>query len=123
MKEWVFNFEEACAKKGISTELPDVATFPEYLRKHVIALYCLSVILSVNNGDWVPDLADKSQCKYYPWFRINKEGGASGFSLSYCGCGCAHACTCLGVRLACKNAELAEYMGKNCAELYKDLFI
>ena len=54
MENFVTTFEEACAKLGKSTQLPDVSSFPEHLQKHVIATYKLSVILEVNNGDWKP---------------------------------------------------------------------
>jgi hypothetical protein len=119
-KNLVTSFEEACTQLGISSELPDVSTFPENLRKHVIATYKLSKILEVNNGDWKPNIADISQWKYFPWFRIISDG-ASGFGLSFDGYGYDLALTGLGVRLACANAELAKFMGKTFTDLYKDL--
>jgi hypothetical protein len=120
-KEFLMSFENACAWKGISTDLPDVSSFPEHLRKHVIATYKLSVILEVNNDDWKLNLSDTSQYKYYPWFKINQEEGPSGFALSYGDYGCTTSYSCLGARLACRSSELAEFMGRNCIEIYKDL--
>ena len=123
MKEqFVSSFEEACARLGKSTQLPDVSTFPDHLQKHVAATYQLSTILEVNNGEWKPDIADTTQWKYFPYFLIKPdENGASGFGLSYYDFVFDYSYTCLGVRLACKDAELAIFMGQNCTELYKDL--
>ena len=123
MEEFVKSFEEACAKLGISTQLPYVWSFPENLQKHVTATYKLSKILEANNGDWKPNLADTDQWKYYPWFRIVKDDSQSGCGLSYLGCSYGNSSTGIGVRLACKDEELAEFMGKTFADLYKDLFI
>lgn len=120
--QFVSSFEEACAKLGKDTTLPDVSTFPEHLQKHVLATYKLSTILEVNNGDWKPNLADTNQCKYFPWFRINKDKSRpSGFGLSYRGCDDDFTRTCLGSRLACSTEELAEFMGETFTDLYEDL--
>ena len=72
----------------------------------------LLLIAKVFNGGWVPDLGDTNQTKYYPWFRINKERGASGFSLSYYGYVYADARTRLGVRPYFKDSDTAVYVGK-----------
>lgn len=121
-EQFVSSFEEACARLGKSTQLPDVSTFPDNLQKHVTATFKLSTILEVNNGEWKPDIADTTQRKYFPWFKITPdENGASGFGLSVVAFGCDHSDTRLGVRLACKDAGLAIFMGKNCTDLYKDL--
>ena len=122
MESNVKSFEEACARLGISTDVPDVSAWPENLQKHMIATYKLSKILEVNNGDWKPKIADTNQWKYYPWFRVLPGEGSSGFGLSYYDYDYVDADTCHGVRLACKDAELARFMGDNFTELYKDLF-
>jgi hypothetical protein len=122
MEQFVSNFEEACARKGISTVLPDVSSFPEYLQKHTIANYKLSVIIGVNNDEWTPDIKDTDQYKYYPWFRIEEDDmGPAGFRLSYGGYVYDYSFSTLGVRLACKSRELAKFMGENCADLYAEL--
>ena len=116
---YVSTFEEACAKLGKSSELPDVSSFPEQLQKHITATYKLAMILEVNNGDWKPDLENMSQWKYYPWFGVVKE--SSGFELSYVDCDCDFAGAFCGARLACKDEVLAEFMGTTFTDLYKDL--
>lgn len=123
MKELVKSFEEACARKGISTQLPDVSTFPENLQKHVTATYKLSVVLEVNNGDWKPDIANTAQWKYYPWFRITPGEGPSGFGLSFLGYVFDFSGSGLGARLACCSSDVAKFMGEHFTDLYKDLFI
>ena len=119
-EKFVSTFEAACTKLGISDELPDVSAWPEQLQKHLTATYKLSRMLEVNNGNWVPDLAATQQWKYFPAFEIIKEG-ASGFRLSSGGYGCAYSFTYLGVRLACRTSELAQFMGATNPSLYKDL--
>jgi len=121
MENLVKSFEEACARLNIGTELPDVSTFPDDLQKHVIATYKLSRILKVNNGDWKADLADTDQYKYYPWFRIAKKEGPSGFGLSFLAYDYDRSPSSLGARLACATEELAEFMGENFTDLYEDL--
>ena len=121
-EQFVSSFEEACARLGKSTQLPDVSTFPDHLQKHVTATFKLSTILEVNNGEWKPDIADTTQRKYFPYFLIRPdENCASGFGLSFYDYGCDYSGTSLGVRLACKDAGLAIFMGENCTDLYKDL--
>ena len=123
MKEqFVKSFDEACTRLGIGNELPDVSAWPVSLQKHLTATYMLSKILEVNNGEWKPDLADTDQMTYFPWFRIIRDG-SSGFRLSSDVYDYDYSCTRLGVRLACKSSELAEFMGETFPELYKDLFI
>ena len=119
-EQFVKSFDEACTRLAISNELPDVSAWPVNLQKHLTATYMLSKILEVNNGDWKPDLGDTNQWKYYPWFEIIKDG-SSGFRLSYRVCGCVSSRADLGVRLACKSSELAEFMGETFPEIYKDL--
>ena len=122
MEQFISSYEEACAKLGRTTELPDVSKWPERLQKHLLATFKLDTILEVNNGGWVPDIANKKEWKYWPWFNIIKdESCPGGFRLSLSGCDYDCAYSFLGVRLACKSSDLAEFMGENCTELYKDL--
>jgi len=124
MEQYLSNFEEACAKLGKPTQLPDVSAWPERLQNHLIALYKLDTILEVNNDGWKANMADTDEYKYYPWFDINPDDQQpSGFGLSYNGYGYVNSGSCLGARLACKSSDLARFMGKNCTELYKQLFI
>lgn len=121
---FVSTFEAACERLNRSTALPDVSMWPERLQRHLIALFKLDTILEVNNNGWVPDLANTSQWKHYPWFRIEKDANeAGGFRLSCSGYDYDCTVSYLGARLACETEELAEYMGENCAELYKDLHL
>jgi hypothetical protein len=70
----------------------------------------------------VPDLGDTDQYKYYPWFRVVKDkGSSSGFGLSYTDYVFAYSYTDLGVRLACKDEELAQFRGETFTDLYTDL--
>ena len=123
MNKFVSTFEEACAKLGISTQLPDITGFPENLQKHLTATYKLSKILEVNNGDWKPNIADTKQWKYYPWFRVVPEANSSsGFGLAFYDCDGDRANASLGARLACASSELARFMGETFTDLYIELF-
>ncbi len=120
--ELVKSFEAACERLNRSTDLPDVSMWPERLQKHLTALYKLDAILEVNNDGWVPDISDTDQGKYFPWFDIiNDEDVAGGFRLSSSDYEFGRSYTRLGSSLACRSGELARWMGKNCAELYKEL--
>ncbi len=122
MKKFVSSFEEACQQLGKSTELPDVSQWPERLQKHLIATYKLDTILEVNNDGWKANIADTDQYKYYPWFSVEpNESRPSGFALACDGYGCDLTISNLGARLACKDEELAQFMGENCAALYEEL--
>jgi hypothetical protein len=122
MDKFISSFEEACAKLGRGTELPDVTKWPERLQKHLTAVFKLDAILEVNNDGWVADLSNTKQWKYYPWFRVVQDVEApGGFRLSFRDFACDRDDSSLGVRLACKSEELAVFMGNNCGDLYKDL--
>lgn len=122
MEKFVSTFEEACAKLGKSTELPDVSAWPEHLQGHLLATFKLDTILQVNNNGWKPNLADTTQKKWYPWFWVEKDNeGPGGFRLASYGFDYDHGASNLGVRLACESSDLARFMGENCPELYKEL--
>lgn len=120
--EWVKTFKDVCDAAGVNEtdySIPDTAP-----TEVMAAAYFkrLRLIQQVFNEGWEPNLADTSQNKYYPWFNIhpNKEK-ASGFGLSFVGCVFVSTRSDLGVRLACRNEELAKFMGTTFTDLYKDL--
>ena len=122
MQKFISNYEQACAKLNRSTELPDVSKWSPKLQKHLIAVHKLDALLEVNNDGWVGELADTKQEKWYPVFDIvtdEKEPG--GFRLSFFVSDFVCDYSYFGVRPACKSEELSDVMGKECADLYKDL--
>ena len=120
-QKFIASYEEACAKLGVSTDLPDVSTFDEDMHKHLIALHKLRRITKVNGGSYVPDLGNTGQRKYHPYFWIEKKEGSSGFGLTFDDFGYDISSAFLGVRLACATPEQAKFQGENCTDLYLDL--
>ena len=93
---------------------------PEEYRKPVIAQYKLNVIADVLNGDWKPDYTNRSQWKYFPWFEVKANKKClSGSGLSFYDTDCWTTNTAAGARLCFKDAETAEYAGKQFADIYK----
>ena len=124
MEQYLSNFEEACAKLGKPTQLPDVSVWPERLQNHLVALYKLDTILEVNNDGWKANMADTDEYKYYPWFDINPDDQQpSGFGLSYYCYDYAYSCSSLGARLYYKDRETAKYAGTQFTELYADMIL
>ena len=102
--------------------IADVSQWPERLQKHLIATYKLDTILEVNNDGWKANIADTNQYKYYPWFLVEPdESRPSGFAMAYHDFDYFQMRSILGARLACKDEELAQYMGDNCTALYEEL--
>lgn len=73
----------------------------------------ITLIAKALNEGWQPDWANTNQYKYYPFFKHQ-----SGFGLSYDVYGDWNADTTCGSRLCFKSAELAEYAGKQFADIY-----
>jgi len=122
MQKFISNYEDACAKLGRSTELPDVSKWSPKLQRHLTALHKLDTLLEVNNAGWEGDLANIEQKKWYPVFDIiNDEDAPGGFRLSFFGSVYVSVNSDLGVRPACCSEELSDFMGRNCPNLYKDL--
>jgi hypothetical protein len=121
-EQFISSFEEACAKLGQSTTIPDVSAWPERVQRHLKAFYQVEALVQANNGDWKADIADTDQLKYYPWFWVKKDAeGPFGFRLSYHGYVFDFSSSLLGARLACKSEELARFIGEARPDLYAEL--
>jgi hypothetical protein len=83
--------------------------------KDEVAYKELKVIAAALNEGWTPDWSDGNERKYYPWFTYSaKESG-----LVYDSANDWYSSTDVGSRLCFKNAELAEYAGKQFSAVYK----
>lgn len=111
-------FKDACKETGIyPTELTVSGTgITDDHMKGIAAFHKLTVIAKALNGDWTPDWNNSSEYKYYPYFNME-----NGFVFS--DCGYLDQDSGVGSRLCFKSSELAEYIGKQFIDLYKDLFI
>lgn len=86
------------------------------LTQDEIAYRQIKLIVKALNEGWVPDWTNSSETKYCPWFRM---GSSSGSEFSFYVYDCWLAGSVVGSRLCFKSRELAEYAGKQFAEIYK----
>ena len=113
-------FEDACAKEGIDpTVLPDLSMIPEEFRKPLLAVYRLMIICKAINNKWVPDWANSSQYKYFPWYWVL----SSGFGFSHSHYGYAGTATAVSSRLCTDTSEKAMYIANQFEQEYKDYFL
>lgn len=113
----ITSFESACLKKGISTNLPDVSSFPPSLRRMVIALYKLTVIRDAIVGDWKADWNNDDQRKWSPLFWMNKPG----FRFHDSDFGISGTLADGGPRLCFETQKQSDYAGQTFTPLYEDL--
>lgn len=122
MENFISDFEEACAKLGRSSALPDVSQFNPRLQAYIIALHKLDILLEVNNGGVKMKIENIKQWKFYPRFTIIPDASCLfGFRLVCNDFESDRSSSLLGASLACASAELAIFMGRNCTELYEPL--
>lgn len=110
--ERVKTFEDACRELGISKIELGITGMDED-QESIEAYAKLIIIARALNEGWQPDWSDQSQYKYVPWFEHK-----SGFGLSYDGCDRWYSHTTVGSRLCYKSRQLAEYAGKQFADIY-----
>jgi hypothetical protein len=113
--ERVKTFEDACQVAGVdpkSYESPEGASDED---RHLTSYRKLLLVIRVLNEGWVPDFANSSQWKYWPWFVYT---AGSGFS--YLGYAYDHSASTVGARLCFKSRELAKYAATQFQELYNE---
>ena len=114
----VKTFEDACNELGIQKSELAVSGEIESDFRSISAYAKLIIIARSLNEGWVPDWANDSQYKYYPWFDMS-----SGSGLSYDDFDNLRSGSTVGSRLCFKSSELAVYAGKQFIDVYKDFFI
>jgi hypothetical protein len=118
------SFEDACAAQGISTELPDVSSFPVELQKVVTAFYKLTVIAKAINKGWVADFSNHDQRKWFPWFYVAEKGtedAGVAARYSYCDFGSAYSCDVS--RLCFKTENQSDYAAETFTDLWNDYLL
>jgi len=117
----ITSFEDACKILGIDTTLPDVSTFPQEMKKQIIAFYKLSIIGKAISQEWVADFTNHDQYKWFPVFYIKKSksalGGVAARYSSYALLGPAN--SSYVSRLCYETEEISDYI----AEAFQDLWI
>ena len=94
--------------------------------KHIEALVALNRLFTIaeawNKADgFVPDFSERSQTKWFPWFKYDKD--AAGFVCVNTSSTPTYANANFGSRLCFKTEERAEQFGKQFIELYNKVFL
>lgn len=85
---------------------------------HIKYQYIAELLCRALNEGWEPDWNDNNQYKHFPWFHM---AGSSGFR--FCGYDTWATDSRVGSRLCFKSRELAEYAGKQFADLYNKFML
>ena len=111
-------FEDACRALGIDPSEKVAIEGPSDLCDDLDSIGAYSkliIIARALNEGWKPDWANSSQRKWYPYFEYKAGFGFSRTSYAYW-----HARAAVGSRLCFKSSELAEYAGKQFADIYNE---
>ena len=81
--ETVKTFADVCDAAGMNSADYEVKESWSPAEKVAMYLKRLKLIAKVFNGDWKPNLADTTQEKHYPWFKILPGSSPLGFRLSF----------------------------------------
>lgn len=123
------NADFAVSKRKLTDnalKLEDVSLLVQELNpNHIKAIIALNRLFTIaeawNKADgFVPDFSDRSQWKYFPWFRWSDN--AAGFVCVDTNYTASYAYANLGSRLCFKSSSRAEQFGKMYADLYNDVF-
>lgn len=129
-----------CEKHESTAEMHEHFSFRQVLDKQAIAYLKLCVITSALNEGWTPQFTE-DEYRYFPWFwlytkeeidRMSKEerndvvlfgghaytGATAGFASAHSSDAPSTTHAYFGSRLCFKSAALAEYAGKQFAEIY-----
>lgn len=98
--------------------------FERGLRPHELARRKLEMICEVLNDGWAPDLLNKDEYKWYPWF-IAKDNGDRSAGLSYSNTYISITATsaAFGARLCFETKEKAGYAGSQFINLYEIMLL
>ena len=113
------SYEDACAKLGIDSKIPEFMEAIEEFRKPLIAAYKLMIIFKAINDGWVADYKNRDQYKYFPYFWV----ASSGFRFGNSCCGYDGTHSHVGVRLCTYSGEVAMYIASQFEQEYIDLFL
>lgn len=116
-------FEDACALKGISTQLPDVSFMPKGLGEYIVAVYMLTIIVwAINfeekNEEWIPDY-NTGEAKFFPWPDIDADDERpAGFGFSHPRTYYVLTISTVGSRLLYRTRSGCDYGFKQFNDLY-----
>jgi hypothetical protein len=112
-------YEDACNDLG-EKPIDENALTKLGLNKNDIAYMKLTTIARALNEGWVAKVYDNAN-RWYPWFVHNGSPAAFAFYLSLCVNAYANAGS--GSRLALKSEKLANYMGTQFLDLWREFIV
>lgn len=118
--ERIKTFEDACNILGETHNIKILLSY-NGINQELLAAQAflkLTIIARALNEGWKPDWTNSSEYKYYPWFDMSSGSGLAYFDYVYWA-----SRTFAGSRLCFKSKELAEYAGKQFADIYSTMFI
>lgn len=124
------NMDFTVAQKVVSrnaVRLEDVTRLVQSLNpSHIEALIALNELFTIaqawNKEDgFVPDLSDRYQDKWFPWFKYDKDAAGFVFAATYNAATDAYAS--FGSRLCFKTRNRAIQFGKQFVGLYNQVFL
>ncbi len=109
------------------SNLPDVSSFPEAIRKYILNHFILLVVVQAINkldndgNEWEPNWNDEDQYKHFPWLEVDaSEEAPAGLGFSDSHYDYSNANTRVGSRLCFKSREGALYAASQFEDLYKE---
>lgn len=85
------------------------------------AMLKLTLIARVLNEGWTPDWTNRSEYKWWPWFKYESSGAGFGFSCTYYGYD--HTYTFVSSRLCFKTEALAKHAGETFMKEYNEFLL
>lgn len=141
VRKRIKTFKDACREIGIDAEAWSRDKISLGLEPDVLAFLKLRIIVKALNEGWEPRFTE-DECRYYPWFilytgeeydKLDEEekshvvfrsvsntdafGGVSYANAAY---DSSYAYAFIGIRLAFKTLELAEYCGRQFLDIWAD---
>ena len=124
IQERIKTYEDACSALNRQPLTEEQFSFlPEKDRKAMFSLHKITTVIEALNEGHEFDWNDYSERKYSPWFDMETYGdapAASGFSFYDFGYDITF--SSVGARLVLRTRELAEYVGKQFLEDYRNWF-
>jgi hypothetical protein len=147
--ERVKTFEDAVRILGEGNELVrefnDFKEHTDFLTGDVMAYIKLRIVVAALNEGWVPSFKE-DEFRWYPWFNLytdeevakmseeqkkrvllwggySDDGSSSGLACADSNGAWSFSDAHVGSRLALKSEELADYVGRQFIELYKEFMI
>ena len=116
--ESIKTLEDALKVTG-RNDVPEFNELAEDLRDYFKAQYEALIITEALVGVWKPDWNDRSQRKWFPWFRMSSGGFVfydTYYDISFAIAGYAS-------RLCFPTEEMAEYVGRTFTDVYSRIIL